>query len=315
MKKKFWATFFISIICFSALFAGAGKYLSNKEPAISAGEEDGIEEAFDDEDEILVLLMGIDDNDGVGGIKAVKEKKIKGENSHKPTGMRTDTMILGKYNFKTGEITLLSIPRDTRVNIRGRKNPEKITHAHSHGGPYLSIKTVKDLLNIDLKYYMTVDYLAVKSIVDAIGGVEIDVPVKMRHPDPYIHLDPGLKTLNGDESLMYLRFRSYKEGDLGRVKAQQIFMKEFIKQVLKPKNLLALPKMVKTYYDYVDTNVPFEAVMKGAMSARKIDLENMKVATLPGEGEYIGPTSYFLYDEAEMRILVKELFGEYLLSE
>ena len=80
-------------------------------------------------------------------------------------------------------------------------------------------------MNIDLKYYITVDYLAVKSIVDAIGGVEIDVPVKMRHPDPYIHLDPGLKTLNGDESLMYLRFRSYKEGDLGRVKAQQIFMK------------------------------------------------------------------------------------------
>ena len=74
MKKKFWTTFFISIICFSALFAGAGKYLSNKEPAISSGEEDETEEAFDDEDEILVLIMGIDDNDDIGGIKAVKEK-------------------------------------------------------------------------------------------------------------------------------------------------------------------------------------------------------------------------------------------------
>lgn len=314
MKRKFWTTFFISLVCFSVLFAMAGKHLSNKESAISL-DEDEMKDTFGDEDEILVLLMGIDDNDGVGGIKAVKEKKIKGENRHEPTGLRTDTMILGKYNFKTGEITLLSIPRDTRVQIRGRKNPEKITHAHSYGGPYLSIKTVKDLLGVDLKYYITVDYLAVKSIVDAIGGVEIDVPVKMRHPDPYINLDPGLQTLNGDEALMYLRFRSYKDGDLGRVKAQQVFMKEFMKQILKPKNLLTLPKMVKTYYDYVDTNVPFEAIMKGAMSARKIDLEKMKIATLPGKGEYIGPISYFIYDEVETKILVKELFGNFLLGD
>src|SRR5690606_1226117 len=157
MKKKFWTTFFISLVCFSILFAGLGMYLSNKETAISTGEEDETEESFDNKDEILVLLMGIDDNDKLGGVKAVKEKKIKGENRHKPTGMRTDAMILGKYNFKTGEITVLSIPRDTMVYIEGKGGGEKITHAHSYGGPYLSIKTVSDLLNIDLKYYVTVD--------------------------------------------------------------------------------------------------------------------------------------------------------------
>ncbi len=314
MKKKFWTTFFISLVCFSVLFAGVGMYLSNKELAISTGEEDETEESFDNKDEILVLLMGIDDNDKLGGVKAVKEKKIKGENRHKPTGMRTDTMILGKYNFKTGEITLLSIPRDTMVYIEGKGGGEKITHAHSYGGPYLSIKTVSDLLNIDLKYYVTVDYLAVKEIVDAIGGVEIDVPVKMRHPDPYINLDPGLQTLNGEESLMYLRFRTYPEGDLGRVKAQQVFMKEFVKQLLKPKNLLMLPKLAKTYYDYVDTNVPFKTVMKGVMSARKINLDNMKLTTLPGEPKYIGEISYFICDEVETRVLIEEMFGDYLLN-
>ncbi|QQY79586.1 LytR family transcriptional attenuator [Keratinibaculum paraultunense] len=314
MKKKFWTTFFISLVCFSILFAGLGMYLSNKETAISTGEEDEVEKSLDNEDEILVLIMGIDDNDGLGGVKAVKEKKIKGEDRHKPTGMRTDTMILGKYNFKTGEVTLLSIPRDTLVYIRGRKNLERINHAHSYGGPYLSIKTVRDLLNIDLKYYVTVDYLAVKEIVDAIGGVKIDVPVKMRHSDPYIHLDPGLQTLNGEESLMYLRFRSYPDGDLGRIKAQQIFVKEFMKQLLKPKNLLLLPKLAKTYYDYVDTNVPFEIVMKGVMSARKINLDNIKLTTLPGKPEYIGTTSYFIYDEVETKILIEEMFGDYLLN-
>ncbi|NMA87124.1 MAG: LCP family protein, partial [Tissierellia bacterium] len=109
-------------------------------------------------------------------------------------------------------------------------------------------------------------------------------------------------------------FRSYPEGDLGRVAAQQVFMKQFLKEVLKPKNVLALPKMVKIYYDYVDTNIPMNIFVKGAMTANKIDLENMKVGTLPGEPEYIGPISYFLYDEMETQNVVKELFPEFLLG-
>ncbi|NMB07970.1 MAG: LCP family protein [Tissierellia bacterium] len=315
MKKRFWTTFFISLVIFSLAFAVVGKYFLRENTVISAGENDDLEEEFKGQDEILVLLMGVDDNDYEGGVEKTKRLKIEGENAHKPTGLRTDTMVLGKYNFETGEITLLSIPRDTKTTIRGRKNQEKINHAHSYGGPYLAMKAVKDLLNVDLKYYITVDYLAVKEMVNAIGGVPIDVPVKMRHPDPYIHLDPGEQILDGEESLMYLRFRSYPEGDLGRVKAQQVFMKQFLKEVLKPKNVLALPKMVKVYYDYVDTNIPMNVFVKGAMSANKVDLENMKVATLPGDGEYIGATSYFIYDEFEMNKLTRELFEEFLLGE
>ena len=320
MKKKFWTTFLISLIAFSAIFAGIGKYVFKEDnTAISAGENKGteeeIEEELKDSDEILVLLMGIDDNDYEGGVEKTKRMKIEGEDRHKPTGLRSDTMVLGKYNFNTGEITLLSIPRDTRTAIRGRKNLEKITHAHSYGGPYLAMKAVKDLLGVDLKYYITVDYLAVEKMVEAVGGVPIDVPVKMRHPDPYIHLDPGMQTLDGEKSLMYLRFRSYPGGDTGRVAAQQVFMKQFLKEVLKPKNVLALPKMVKIYYDYVDTNVPLSIIGKGALSANKINLEDMKVATLPGDGEYIGKVSYYIYDEFEMNKLVRELFGEFLLGE
>lgn len=280
-----------------------------------------IEAIEDDLDEMIFLLMGIDDQEGTGGVAKVKEKKIEGEDRHDVTGKRSDTMVLCKYNFETGNITMMSIPRDSRVNIRGRKNPEKIAHAHSYGGPYLAIKTVKDFLNIDLKYYVTVDYLAVKKIVDAIKGVDIDVPVRMYYSDPtdkpplLIDIYPGQQTLSGDKSLEYLRFRSYPDGDEGRVKAQQLFMKEFIQQVLRPKNILALPKMGKTYYDYVDTNIPLGLVIKAVMSANKIDIDNMKVGTLPGEGKYVGGVSYFLHDESKTRELVKEMFGDFLLDE
>ncbi|SHD78291.1 putative Transcriptional regulator [[Clostridium] ultunense Esp] len=322
MKKKFWVTFLIALVGFSALFATTGHYILNKDSIANQWEEDDLEaeKILKDKGEILFLLMGIDDQDGTGGVAKVKEKKIEGEDRHKPTGKRTDTMILCKYNFETGDITMLSIPRDSRVNIRGRKEKEKITHAHSYGGPYLAMKTVKDFLNINLEYYVTVDYLAVREIVDAIGGVKIDIPKRMYYSDPtdkpplLIDFQPGLQTLDGDDSIRFLRYRPKKEGDLGRVENQKLFMKEFIKQTLKPKNITRLPKMIKTYYDYVDTNIPMNVILKGIGTANKIDLENMKTAIIPGVGEYIGGISYFIYDEEGTKQIIEEMFENFLLD-
>jgi LCP family protein required for cell wall assembly len=282
MKKKFLVTFIISLICFSMLYTGMWKKFLNKDLSATIGknERDRTEEENEIEpkvkDEILFLMMGIDDQ---GGIAKVKEKKIEGENKHKPTGNRTDTMMLCKVNFETGEVNILSIPRDTKVKINGRKNEAKINAAHSHGGPYLAVDTVRNLLNIDLNYYVTVDYKAVKEIVDAIGGVEIDVPMNMKYYDPTdkpplkINLKKGLQVLDGDKAIQFLRFRSgYAEADIGRIKSQQMFMKELVKQTLKPKNILKLPKLVNTYFDYVDTNIPFGVVMQGIGSVNKLDM-------------------------------------------
>lgn len=319
MRKKFWTTFLIALIGFSAIFAGAGRYILNKDSLVSTGEEDKVEdtEEVEDIDEVLFLLTGIDEH---GGIEKLKKNKIK-EDEYIATGYRTDTMMLCKFNFETGQISILSIPRDTRVNIRGRKGQEKINHAYSYGGPYLSMKTVKDLLGVDLEYYVTIDYLAVKEIVDAIGGVELDVPRNMRKRDPTdkppldINIKKGFQKLDGKNSLDYLRFRDYPEGDLGRVQAQQLFMKEFVKQALRPKNIIRLPRMVKTYFDYVDTNIPMGLVVKGVGSANKIDMENLNIKTIPGQGKYIGNISYFLYNENETKALVHEMFGEFILND
>ena len=188
MRKKFWMTFLIALICFSALFAGAGRYMRNKDSMTSTGGEDlndlKAEEVLKDKDEMIFLLMGIDDDQNTGGVQKLKEKRKKAEDKYIKTGYRSDTMMLCKFNFETGEISMLSIPRDTKTNIRGRKSQEKINHAHSYGGPYLSIDAVRDLLKVDLEYYVTVDYLAVKEIVKAIGGVDINVPRNMNYSDP-----------------------------------------------------------------------------------------------------------------------------------
>ncbi|TCS91155.1 LytR family transcriptional attenuator [Keratinibaculum paraultunense] len=303
MKKTFFKTFFVSFIVFSLIWGGFIYKTVIK--AQSEEDEDVYNESFidrlmHDKDDITFLMLGIDSKD------------VK-----KATNVRTDTMMLCKANKSTGEVHLLSIPRDTKTHIRGRKNEEKINHAHVYGGPELSVKAVKDLLGIDLEYYVRVDYNIVKKFVDLIGGVEVYVPMDMKYTDPvadpplYIDLKQGYQTLDGDKALQFLRFRKgYKDQDLGRIKAQQQFIEAVLEKTLRPGNIANIPQMIKTYYDYVDTNIPFDVMMKFAMNAKNFSPDNVSMATLPGEGEYIGNTSYFIVDKEECIKLVKTMFIE-----
>lgn len=308
MKKRFMLTFLISVVLFSVIYASFwGKFL--KQDKVVAQEDDmEIEEELEEkeearkiDDEVVFLMMGVD-----------------AEDVTRSQGTRTDTLMLTKVNFETGRIDILSLPRDTRVDVRGR--PDKLNHAHAYGGTPLTIDTVRDFLNIDLNNYVKVDYRAVTSIVDAIGGVEIDVPQRMYYSDPtaqpplYIDLYPGLQVLDGQKSHDFLRFRSgYAEGDLGRIKAQQYFLEELIKQTLQPRNLLKLPQMVKSYYDYVDTNISLSTILKGVSLAGKLDTENIHMNIITGENENIGGLDYLIYDRDATEEVVDELFSDYLL--
>ncbi len=296
--RKFLKSFIISILCFGLIFVGVDRFLLGNLEKTADGEV--IENKV--KGELLVLLLGVDDDLGTGESALTAEK-----------GHRTDTMMLAKANFDTGAIEILSIPRDTRVNVNGR--PDKINHAHSYGGVDLAMSTVEDFLNIDIDYYVKVDFTGIKEIVDAIGGVTLDVPVKMRHDLPKIHLDPGIQTLDGQKAHDFLRFRGYPDGDIGRVKAQQYFMKELAKQMLNPKNLLRLDKLIKTYYDYVDTNISLSTMLKYGLMANKLDVDNMRTEMVPGHDEILYPngrkTSYWIYDTLSTAELVEDMFGEY----
>ena len=312
MKKKFVLSFIISFICFGLIFTGLGKIgLFKERPTIVIDGETDSEFAPGNvakpkvKNEILFLLMGVDAN----GIKNY-------------SGIRSDTMMLFKVNFETGQINLLSIPRDTRVLIKGKE--DKINHAHSFGGTTLTMRTLRDFLNLDIDYYVKVDYEAVKVIVDAIDGVDIDVPRNMKYDDPYakpplhINIKKGQQILGGKQAHDFLRWRhnndgtGYPEGDIGRIAAQQMFMKELIKQTLKLKNI---PKLVETYFDYVETNIPLDTMIKGALSAKKIDMEKMQTNTIPGVGERIAKVDYWIYNREETKAIVEEMFGDYLLGQ
>jgi LCP family protein required for cell wall assembly len=245
---------------------------------------------------------------------------VDAEDVKNSKGTRTDTMMLTKINFDTGKIDMLSIPRDTRVLVKGKE--DKVNHAHAYGGPSLSMDSVQDFLNLDIDYYVKVDYKVVMGIVDAIGGVEIDVPFNMKYRDDTpgfplldINLKKGLQILDGKDAHDFLRYRKgYPEGDLGRIKAQQYFMKELIKQTLKPKNLLKLPKLAETYFENVETNIPWTVMLKGVASAKKINVDEMVTATVPGENQRIGGLDYLVYYREETKQIVLDMFGDYLIN-
>ena len=314
MKKKFLISFIVSLICFGSIFFIATKIFFIKKdvkqtPTINnIVLENEVTKSEKINNEITFLMMGVDS---------------VGAKSHK--NIRTDTLMLFKFNFETGNINLLSLPRDTRVLVKGKL--DKINHAHSFGGTDLTMSTVKDFLNIDLDYYLKVDYNLVIDVVNAIGGLKIDVPFLMEYKDPTakpplnIHLEKGLQDLNGKEAHDFLRWRKnnsltvqYVDGDVGRIKTQQYFMTELVKQTLKLKNMFKLQELVETYYNNVETNIPWNIILKSVVAAKNIDTEKMITETIPGESKYIGTTSYYIYDELKTETLVKTMFGSVVKS-
>ncbi|WIV10621.1 LCP family protein [Proteiniborus sp. MB09-C3] len=300
--KKFLKTFMVAFLVFLVIFGGIITFVlkddNSKNTLVS--NISGLIKGDDSKKDITFLLLGIDSKDVT-----------------KAKGQRTDTMMLCKYDDTTGKVSILSIPRDTMATIRGRKNKEKINHAHAYGGPELSVKAVKDLLGIELDYYVRVDYKIVEDVVELIGGVEVDVPMDMKYSDPTadpplkINLKKGKQTLNGNESLQFLRYRKgYADQDLGRIGAQQQFMSSAIKKALNPLNIIKLPQFVETYIKNVDTNIPLDTIAKFALKAKNVDTENMEMATLPGEAKYISGVWYFVHNKEKTQETVNSMFIE-----
>lgn len=318
MKGKFFVSFLVSLLIFTGAYVWVWSKVEGGFTTVQAMEEEaGIEQVNNIEegneikqlnlDEVFFLLVGVDTSD-VNNIKVSKS----GE-----TGIRSDTMILCRVNFKDGSIKMMSLPRDSRVPVKGAL--DKLGHAHSYGGMKMLMKTVRDFTDLDVDYYVRVDYRAVEKLVDAIGGVEIDVKQRM-YKDGGVYLidfQPGLQKLTGQQAIMFLRYRSYRDGDIDRVKMQQYFLTEMIKQTLEPRNILRLPQILNVYSNYVDTNMDPAMIYAGVSMAGRLDKEKIETATLPGEFLELYPNgtkvSYWKVYENKAHEELLRLFEPYIM--
>lgn len=251
-------------------------------------------------DDFIFLLMGVDSGD-----------------IEKEFGIRTDTIMLMRLNFDSGDIKILSIPRDTRVKIKGAY--DKVNHAHSYGGVKLALETISDFLGHDIDNYVKVDYRAVETLVDELGGVEVEVPFKMEYYDPTVNfrvdLEAGKQVLDGDKAMQFLRWRhdnnfsvQYEDGDLGRIETQKYFLKEFINQSLAPKNIMKLPSLIRTGFNHVETNIPISKLLKMAYYADDFKNGEIETSVIPGETEKIDSLWYYTYYPNGTQTMVDEFF-------
>ncbi len=245
-----------------------------------------------------VLIMGVD------------RVPDAAPNSPESFNGRSDTVMLARFDPKTRSLKLLSIPRDTQVQIP-QYGVEKINAANVFGGSKLAISTVRENFNgVQIDRYVRIDTSGLVALIDALGGVEINVPKRMRYEDKTqklsIDLQPGLQTLNGKQAEGFARFRHDEEGDIGRIRRQQILLKAIEKKLTDPWLVIRLPQLAGMMMQYVDTNLTLDEITALATFSLTLKPNSVKTLTLPGRpsADYEFNTSYWIVDPEDTARIV-----------
>ncbi|WP_038018023.1 LCP family protein [Synechococcus sp. PCC 7335] len=226
----------------------------------------------------------------------------------------SDTMLLLRFDPSNESVSVLSVPRDTRTNVGGVVT--KINEANLQGGPALSAQSVSELLGgVSIDRYVRINVQGVEKLIDAIGGVVVNVPKDMKYQDDaqhlYINLKAGQQRLNGNQALQFLRFRYDNNGDIGRVQRQQIFMRALAQQALNPTTIARLPKILSVIQSNVDTNLSVEELAALVGYGAQTDRSNVQMLMLPGSFSSYDDydLSYWIPNYSEIDALAEQYFG------
>ncbi len=281
----------LKVVIILLLLAAAG--LAALEIANQMAIQDIVPEREEDsyfEDRINILVLGTDTDD--------------------PEEGRSDSIMVFNVDLKNNMINALSIPRDSRVSIPGYKNKTKINHAYAYGGVELTAQTVEELLGVPIDYYAVTSFDGFEGIVDTLGGIYVDVPIRMKtRKGGGIDLQPGYQLLNGKQLLGYVRYRGDAGGDIARAGRQQEALKLIYQEIIKPVNITKLPSIITQLLDMVYTDLTYNELLALVDHFKDVDLETaFHSETLGGGSQTIDGASYWLLDDAQMADAVQRLF-------
>lgn len=223
-------------------------------------------------------------------------------------GGNCDTMMLVSYDVTNQKMTVMSIPRDTMVNVPW--DVKKINSVYNMKGKgkkgiVALDKEISDLIGFVPDYSVIVEWEAVGKLVNAIGGVNFNVPRNMDYDDPYqdlsIHLKKGYQKLNGEEAMGVVRFRDgkngYSNGDIGRIETQQNFMKAVFRQLLEIKNVTKIQKFAKIFKEDVKTDLSVQNLFWFGKSAiiGGLSMDNVNFVTMPNKSTSCWSRTYHNY--------------------
>ncbi len=255
---------------------------------------------------VTVLVLGIDQGRSLRNPANTPETVLDGN---------SDTMLLVRFDPSSGQATVLSIPRDTKVPLTGSQT-QKINDANALGGPPMAARTVSQLLEgIGIDRYVRLDTQALIHLVDVLDGVDINVPAEMHYRDRTqgltIDFQPGLQHLSGQHLEEYVRFRHDGMGDIGRVQRQQGVLNALLRSVITPTAWIKLPQLLQVTQDSVDTNLSVEEMLALLNFLKGSQEKPLKTVMLPGRfstpDEY--DYSYWIPDVDKIHLLLSQNFS------
>lgn len=199
---------------------------------------------------------------------------------------RADIIMLLYLNPEEGTGSLLSIPRDTLVEIPGH-GEDKINAAYAYGGEELMIKTVSSFLDAEINHYITLDFEGFVRLIDALGGVDITIDRPIVDPKSGANFSAGNHHLTGEQALSYTRSRSTELGDIGRIQRQQQLFKELLRQKLNVKYLSSVPYYFNILVENTRTDLDILTILKYSKAALSFNSENFETAIIPSRSDWI----------------------------
>ncbi len=235
---------------------------------------------------------------------------ILGVDNRKDDVGRSDTLMV--LNLSDKGASLLTIPRDTLVYIE-KHGYQKINAAYAYGGEKLARETVEDFLGIEIDHYVTINKSRFSEVIDAMGGVDVYVEREMHYEDPWdddggliIDIKQGLQHLDGDTAIQFVRFRD-AEGDVGRVRRQQEFMKACADRLSEPSMLIKIPELLSVAVKAIDTDLTSSEMLAAAGSLKKAEADgNIKTGVVPGWLQYIDNVSYLIPNAERLGNVVRD---------
>lgn len=245
-------------------------------------------------------------------------------------GTRSDTIMLFCYDGYSNRVNILSFPRDTIVETGGYKQKlnaamgvgiQKVKNGTDQEPEEELIRLIKKMSGLPIHYSLTVNFDGFIEIIDALGGVDFNVPYNMNYDDPaqdlHIHLRAGQQHLNGQAAHDFVRFRhnndgsapgEYVMGDEGRIHWQQEFMKELYRQKVNAQLFANMNEIFEIISKNVKTNYTMQDLLKHISILQNIDISAMGSYQLPGGSQYINGIWWYVQDEQETQELIQEVF-------
>ena len=297
-KKALKIVLSILLILFLIIGTVFGTYLYKAGGSFTGAVMNLMKDTIADKDPIFVLIMGVSED-------------ISAE--------LTDTIMLAGFNPETNQAFILSIPRDTFVgsNEATAGGFDKINALYQKS-PQKTVEAVENLTGINIDYYITVKTSALIEIVDAIGGVDFDVPINMDYDDDtqdlHIHLKAGQQKINGEKAEQLVRFRhnnngttysaEYGDNDEGRMKTQREFLKAIATQVVQWNNIDKVKEITNAIFKNLKTDITLSKILGYAPYATSFDVNNLEMDQLPGTPEKINELWFYKADTSETSELI-----------